>query len=645
MDDVSTELFYSGKQTDAYKYFGSKLKGDTAYFTVFAPRAKAVAVSGDFNGWTEQPLACNRGIWSGSVGGAKVFDNYKYVIYTQDGRKLYKTDPYACHTETGGNFSGKLYDMSVIKWRDGDYMAARESTNTYRAPVSIYEAHIGSWRKYEDGNYFDYRKFADESADYIKNAGFTHVELMGIAEYPYDGSWGYQVTGYYAPTSRYGTPEDFAYLVDKFHNAGIGVILDWVPGHFPKDAHGLFEFDGLPLYEPEDPLRREHKEWGTRCFDYGRTEVKSFLISNALYWLREFHIDGLRVDAVASMLYLDYARTEWRPNKYGGKENLEAIEFFRLLNTAIFGEFKNVMMIAEESTAWPLVTRPAEIGGLGFNYKWNMGWMNDTLDYAKTDPLFRAGKHNQLTFSMTYAFSENYILPISHDEIVHGKGSLLNKMPGDYETKFAGFRNYLMNMFAHPGKKLLMMGSELGMFKEWDFASELDWNLLTYPAHKGALEFVTELNKIYKTHPALYEIDDDWKGFEWLVPDDRNNNVIIYERRDSKGNRLLCVFNFSPVEIDNYTFGCEKGEFTEILRSDVTGFGFRPIKHKTELKESHGKTTSVTMNIPPMCGIYMTGKVLPADAKKSAATKPAAAKSAAKSAAAKSAPKPAAKKR
>ncbi len=607
--DAWTDAFYEGTLYEAYKYFGCKLGKDEAEFTVWAPRAKKVSVAGDFCDWREIPLEHNRGIWSGKIKGVKEYDCYKYIVETYDGRKLYKSDPYAAHCENGGNFSSKAYDLSKIKWTDSEYMLARESTDTYHSPVSIYEAHIGSWRKYADGNCFDYRKFADEASEYVKKAGFTHIELMGIAEYPFDGSWGYQVTGYYAPTARYGTPEDFAYLVDKFHNAGIGVILDWVPGHFPKDAHGLYEFDGAPLYEPDDPLRREHKEWGTCCFDYGRTEVQSFLVSNAIYWLKEFHIDGLRVDAVASMLYLDYARKEWRPNKYGGKENLDAIEFFRKLNTEVFSRFENVMMIAEESTAFPLVTHPASEGGLGFNYKWNMGWMNDTLSYAKTDPLFRKGLHNNLTFSMTYAFSENYILPISHDEIVHGKGSLLNKMPGDYEQKFAGYRNYLMNMYAHPGKKLLMMGSELGMFKEWAFADELDWVLLDYPSHRGALEFVSKLNAIYKSHPAMYEIDDDWRGFEWLVPDDRNNNVIIYERRDGAGNRLLCAFNFSPVGIDDYVFGCDKGTFTEILHSDVNGFTQEGIKHKTEERESHGKKNSIKMNIPPMCGIYMVGKV------------------------------------
>ena len=607
MGENDITSFYSGTQTDGYKHFGCHIQGESATFAVWAPRAVSVGVAGDFNGWQAEPLRNDRGIWRGTVQGVKAFDNYKYVIQTADGRTLYKADPYAFHSETGGNFCSKAYDLDTIAWSDDAYMKKRESGDTFRAPVVIYEAHIGSWRKYADGNYFDYRKFADEASVYIKDAGYTHIELMGIAEYPYDGSWGYQVTGYYAPTSRYGTPADFAYMVDTFHNAGIGVILDWVPGHFPKDAHGLYEFDGQPLYEPEDPLRREHEEWGTRCFDYGRTEVKSFLLSNALYWLREFHVDGLRVDAVASMLYLDYARTQWRPNKYGGKENLDAIEFFRALNTAVYAEYKNVMMIAEESTAWPLVTRPASVGGLGFTYKWNMGWMNDTLSYAKTDPLFRKGLHNNLTFSMTYAFSENYILPISHDEIVHGKGSLLNKMPGDYEQKFAGLRNYLMNMYAHPGKKLLMMGCELGMFKEWDFASELDWGLLEYPAHRGTLDFVKTLNGIYKKYPALYEIDDDWKGFEWLVPDDRNNNVIVYERRDGKGNRLLFVGNFSPVGIDEYTFGCEAGTFTEILHSDVEGFTTAAIKHRTAKKESHGKQTSITMHIPPLCGIYMVG--------------------------------------
>lgn len=616
MEENEMIAFYNGTQTDGYKYFGCHRKGNVATFRVWAPRAKSVSVAGDFSDWSEVPLRSERGVWSGEAKNVQAFQSYKYVIHTQDGRTLYKADPYAFHCETGGNFSSKVFDLSGFEWSDAEYMRARERTTTYRAPVSIYEAHIGSWRKYADGNYFDYRKFADEASAYVKDMGYTHVELMGIAEYPYDGSWGYQVTGYYAPTSRYGTPDDFAYLVNTFHRAGIGVILDWVPGHFPKDAHGLYEFDGQPLYEPEDPLRREHEEWGTRCFDYGRTEVKSFLISNALYWLREFHVDGLRVDAVASMLYLDYARKQWRPNKYGGKENLDAIEFFRALNTAVFAEFNNVMMIAEESTAFPLVTRPAESGGLGFNYKWNMGWMNDTLAYAKTDPLFRGGLHNNLTFSMTYAYSENYILPVSHDEIVHGKGSLLNKMPGDYACKFAGLRNYLMNMFAHPGKKLLMMGSELGMFKEWDYKGELDWVLLDYPAHKQTQEFMRTLNAIYCGTPALYEIDDDWSGFQWLVPDDRTNNVIIYERRDKSGNRLLCVFNFAPVGVDDYVFGCDEGGFTEILHSDLDGVSRAPVKHVTEKRASHGKETSIKMHIPPMCGIYMTGKT-PASRQKS----------------------------
>lgn len=607
MGESDINRFYSGTQTDAYKIFGCHIDGEKASFAVWAPRAERVSVAGDFNGWQETPLCEHRGIWSGEIENVREYDKYKYVIHTRDGRTLYKADPYAFHSETGGNFCSKAYRLDKIRWTDGDYLKKRESGETYHAPVSIYEAHIGSWRRYEDGNYFDYRKFADEASAYVKKAGFTHIELMGIAEYPYDGSWGYQVTGYYAPTSRYGTPEDFAYLVNTFHAAGIGVILDWVPGHFPKDAHGLYEFDGQPLYEPEDPLRREHEEWGTRCFDYGRTEVRSFLISNALYWLREFHVDGLRVDAVASMLYLDYARVKWRPNKYGGKENLDAIDFFRALNTQVYAEFHNVMMIAEESTAWPLVTRPASDGGLGFNYKWNMGWMNDTLAYAKTDPLFRKGLHNNLTFSMTYAYSENYILPISHDEVVHGKGSLLNKMPGEYELKFAGWRNYLMNMFAHPGKKLLMMGSELGMFKEWDFADELDWGLLSYPAHAGALAFVTALNEIYKSYPALYKVDDDWSGFCWLVPDDCNNNVYVYERRDGDGQRIVCIFNFSPVGIDDYTFGCDEGSFTEILHSDASGFTRGGAVHRTRAVESHGKPTSLTVNIPPMSGIYMVG--------------------------------------
>ncbi|MCI8612588.1 MAG: 1,4-alpha-glucan branching protein GlgB [Clostridia bacterium] len=604
--DRSTQSeFECGDCGIAYRFMGCKLdeKNDEATFRVWAPSACGVFAVGDFNGWDTEANPLTRvtdaGIWETSVKGVKRYDNYKYYIETAKGG-IYKSDPYAFHSETHDATASKAYPLDVYKFTDGEYMANR--SDAYKKPVNIYECHIGSWRRYPDGNCFSYRKFADEIVPYLKEMSYTHIELMGIAEYPYDASWGYQVTAYYAPTSRYGTPEDFAYLVDRLHGAGIGVILDWVPGHFPKNGNGLYEFDGGPLYEPSDELRKEHKEWGTRCFDYRRGEVSSFLISNALYWLDVFHIDGLRVDAVASMLYLDYGRTQWRPNEYGGKENLDAVEFFRRLNKKVFEKFPHTMMIAEESTAWPMVTKPADVGGLGFNFKWNMGWMNDTLSYAKTDPLWRGGLHNNLTFSMTYAFSENYILPISHDEVVYGKCSLLCKMPGTYEQKFAGWRNYLMNMMGHPGKKLTFMGTEYAQFDEWNFSSELDWKLLDFPTHSDARRFSRMLNKIYVENSPLWEIEDGWDGYNWLVADDSMQNVIAYERRNKKGDRLVFVINFSLSEWKDYRIGVEGGTFERLLYSDVYGFGEGGARFKSEKKESHGKSESIALDLAPMSG-------------------------------------------
>jgi 1,4-alpha-glucan branching enzyme len=604
------ERFFSGAMTDAHKHFGCRYnKGKAgAFFRVYAPRAKYVSVVGDFNDWEpfKNPMTCEDGIWQAAVKEAKEFDGYKYRIETSDGRVLFKSDPYAFHAETGGLTNSKVYDRDDYKWSDGEWF--KNKLPPYNRPMNIYEAHIGSWRKYIDGNYFSYRLFADEIVKYLKDMNYTHIELIGVAEYPFDASWGYQVTGYYAPTSRYGLPSDFKYLIDHLHQNGIGVIFDWVPGHFPKDEQGLYEFDGYPLYEPEDELKREHKEWGTRCFDYGRGEVKSFLVSNAMYWLNEFHADGLRVDAVASMLYLDYGRREYRPNRDGGKENYEAIDFLKALNTEVFKTHPNALMIAEESTAWPLVTAPVSDGGLGFNFKWNMGWMNDTLSYVKTDPYFRAGSHDKLTFSMTYAFSENYILPVSHDEIVHGKGSLLNKMPGTYEEKFAGFRNFLMYQLAHPGKKLTMMGTDIAQFSEWDFSKELDWMLLDYPAHKSAQKFVKALNALYVKTPAFWQIDDGWGGFAWRVVDDNSQNVLVFERSDLDGNRLLFVFNFAAAAWDNYRFGAAKGEYEVVLYSDVSGFNAKKKTYKTESVQSHGLSDSLVLDIPSMSGIYMIRK-------------------------------------
>ena len=612
--------FERGSACDAYRFMGCQLYDGGAVFRVWAPAAEAVSVVGDFNDWDKSVCPMRRisaaGVWEADVKGIEKFTNYKYCV-TARGRDVYKSDPYAFHSETHDATASKAYPLDGYIWHDAGYLAARDEQNIYRSPVNIYEAHIGSWRRYADGNVFDYRKFADEAAAYLTAMHYTHIELMGIAEYPFDGSWGYQVTGYYAPTSRYGTPDDFKYMVDTFHAAGIGVILDWVPGHFPKNENGLYEFDGGPLYEPADELRKEHKEWGTRCFDYRRGEVKSFLLSNAMMWFDVYHVDGLRVDAVASMLYLDYGRKEWRPNEYGGKENLDAVDFFRALNTAVFARFPSAMMIAEESTAWPGVTAPADKGGLGFNFKWNMGWMNDSLRYIRTDPLFRKGVHNCLTFSLTYAFSENYILPISHDEVVHGKGSLLNKMPGAYEEKFASYRAFLMNMYIHPGKKLLFMGCELAMFAEWAFDRELDWQLLSFPAHDGAHEFVRALNRLYSAQPAFFERDDGWEGFRWHIADDAAQNIVAMERYAADGSRLMAVVNFSPVARPRYRIGADPGVYTDILRSDIDGWNAGGDKHRTGRTPAHGFPASIVLDIPPYGAFYMTAA--PVRRRKSAA--------------------------
>ncbi len=609
MDIKLLDAYHHGDMYDAYKYLGCHFNKEngTAVFRVWSTRATSISVIGDFNGWdinaNRMTKITEAGIWEATVSGVKLYDNYKFYIENGFSYPIYKCDPFAFHRETFEGTNAKVVDIENFKWTDGEYL--KNLPDRYTAPMSVYEAHIASWRRYADGNTFDYRKFADEMSEYLKELGYTHLELMGIAEYPFDGSWGYQVTGYFAPTSRYGTPEDFAYLVDKMHACGIGVILDWVPGHFPKNGDGLYEFDGGPLYEHSDPLRMEHKEWGTRCFDYGRNEVRNFLISNAFYWMDMYHIDGLRVDAVASMLYLDYGRYEWRPNIYGGNENLEAVDFLRRLNTAVFAKYPKAMMIAEESTAWGGVSRPVDMGGLGFNFKWNMGWMNDTLSYIKVDPVFRKYHHNTITFSMIYAFTENFVLPISHDEVVYGKGSLINKMPGDYDMKFAGVRNFLTYMFSHPGKKLLFMGAELGQFNEWNFAKELDWSVLDYPAHADLKKFVSTLNGIYKNYPAMHEIDYDWRGFEWLVSDDYQQNILVYERRDSDDNRMVAIINFSPVPHESYRFGAHEGEYTELLRTQIYEWSQSGAKYKTEKIASHGKDDSLSINVPPMGGILL----------------------------------------
>ena len=613
MNELETTKFHEGELYDAYRYFGCQIRENAgeAIFRVFAPSAKGVSLIGDFSAWQEIPMVnLGSGIYEVTVKGVKIYDGYKYKIYASDGRELYKSDPYAFHSETNEGTNSKVFPFSLIKVNDEAYQEKKAQKDIYHSPMNIYEAHIGSWRRYPDGNPYSYRKFADEIVPYLKKMRYTHLELLGIAEHPFDGSWGYQVTGYFAPTSRYGTPADFCYLIEKLHKNGIGIIIDWVPGHFPKNANGLIEFDGQYLYEPEFELQREHKEWGTRCFNYGKGEVQTFLCSNAMMWFDLYHVDGLRVDAVASMLYLDYGRKdgEWMANRHGGNFNEQAIAFLQKLNTAIFARFPSALMIAEESTSFPKVTRPVSEGGLGFNFKWNMGWMNDTLKYASIDPFFRKHHHSALTFTLTYAFSENYILPISHDEVVHGKYSLINKMPGDYDLKFAGVRNYLMNMYAHPGKKLLMMGCEFAQFIEWNYAQGLDWLLLDYPEHAKMLEFTRKLNDFYRRNKAMWEKDDTYDGYDWRVVDDCNQNVIIYERKDEKGNSVLVIINFSPVEYKGYRFGAKRGTYTTKLQSYLGGVSYEEEKYRTEKIASHGQEYSLTMDIKPMSGVYMVRK-------------------------------------
>ena len=615
MDLITQKQFNEGELYNAYKYLGCIYDADTktATFRVYAPKAISVSVVGDFNGWDNSATVMQRnesGIYEVTVNGVAEYSNYKYFILTDTKGGIYKADPYAFHSETEGGTNSKVFDLSKIRIDDDKYIKKRKRKNSYTEPMNVYEVHLGSWRKYEDGNYFSYRKFADEIVPYVKEMNYTHLELLGISEHPFDGSWGYQVTGYYAPTARYGTPHDFAYLIEKCHQADISVILDWVPGHFPKDEFGLSDFDGHSLYEPVSYFRREHKEWGTKCFDYGKAQVQTFLCSSAMMWFDVYHVDGLRVDAVASMLYLDYGRKdgEWEQNSRGGRENIEAVAFIQKLNTKIFEKHPDALMIAEESTSWPHMTDPVSLGGLGFNYKWNMGWMNDILVYAKSDPIYRGALHEKLTFSLTYAFGENYVLPISHDEVVHGKCSLINKMPGLYDNKFAGLRNFLMNMYAHPGKKLLFMGAEFGQFIEWDYKKELDWLLLEYDNHKSMLEFTKELNRFYKTHAPMYKIERSFDGYKWLVVDDRNQNVSIYERLDGKGNSVVVVLNFSNMEYQNYRFGVDEGIYTQALVSTASGWYKSNKRIIAKPIPSHGKEYSLSLTIPPMSGMYFTHK-------------------------------------
>ncbi len=614
---LSDQIFYyhKGNEKYAYKFLGAHIKKDSVLFRVWAPRAKSVSVVGDFNGWNNNlnPMAkISDEIWETEIFGIGKFAVYKYAVTDKKGKTVLKADPYAFHSQTPPENASAVYGLGNHIWGDNDWLEKRRNTSIYSSAVNIYEMHLGSWRTYPDGNQFSYRKIAEELAPYLKEMNYTHVELMPVSEYPFDGSWGYQQTGYFAPTSRYGEPDGFREFVDILHQNGIGVILDWVPAHFPKDEFGLSNFDGTPCYEYPNPKKGEHLEWGTKIFDYGRAEVQSFLISNAVYWFKEFHIDGLRVDAVASMLYLDYGRRdgEWIANKDGGNYHYEAIDFLRKLNTTVFGEFPDVMMIAEESTAFPLVTKPASDGGLGFNFKWNMGWMNDMLCYTSADPFFRANMHDKVTFSFFYAFSENFVLPISHDEVVHGKCSLINKMPGDYEQKFAGMRAFLGYMIAHPGKKLLFMGTEFGQFIEWNYKQALDWVLLDYPAHQKMQNYVKKLNKFYKDTPALWEIDYSWEGFKWICADDNTQNILSFIRYDKDDNPVVCVINFSPVKREGYRIGVPTARYyTEVFNSDSTEFGgennLNSGKILAQNVSSHGFDKSIELTIPPFGTLYL----------------------------------------
>lgn len=617
-DSFPVYLFHEGTNSRAYDLLGAHMGKSGGllgcFFRVWAPHASTVSVTGDFCAWEpdfwQMSRVTGEGLWELFVPGAQEFDTYKYVIKTRNGRVLYKADPYAFHMETRPQTASRIYNISGYKWNDSKWLKKRSDYGIHNQPVNIYEFHAGSWRRYPDGNCFDYIKLAEELIAYVKDLGYTHIELMPVLEYPFDGSWGYQVLGYFAPTSRYGTPKDFMKFVDLCHMAGIGVIMDWVPAHFPKDAAGLYEFDGEPCYEYEDSLKSEHPEWGTRIFDFGRNEIKSFLISNACYWIKEYHIDGLRVDAVSSMLYLDYAKTDYRPNQYGGRTNLEAVEFLKALNATIKRDFPGVIAIAEEATTWPGVSQSVDNGGLGFDFKWNMGWMNDMLKYFSKDPLFKKYEHNKLTFSLSYAFSENFILPLSHDEVVHGKCSLLSKMPGIYEDKFHNLRSFYAFMMAHPGKKLLFMGGEFGQFIEWDFNKELDWLLLQYELHWRMKDFVRDLNHIYKKTPALWEIDNSWDGFKWVAFDDAQQNIIAFRRIDKKGREVTAVFNFAPVRHDNYRIGVYlKGTYKEILNTDNKKYGGSGMSNdavKSEAIPMHGYEQSIKLTLPPLASIYLS---------------------------------------
>ena len=619
---LELEAFSEGRSTHAWKCFGAHPvkdeNGVEGYlFRVWAPNAPKITVIGDFNGWDLEATPMSRvegGIWEVFVPGLNRYDAYQYAIHKADGSGFVgKCDPYGFHAATRPDVSSKLYDLdSGYQWGDRDWLSFRSKNPPYRRPMNIYECHLGSWRRTGEGEFLSYRDITAYLVPYVKEMGFTHVELLPITEHPLDASWGYQCTGYFAATSRFGTPDDLKYLIDQLHQAGIGVIMDWVPAHFPRDAFGLYNFDGGPTYEYADSRKGEHKEWGTDVFDFGRSEVRSFLFSSAMFWLEEYHMDGLRVDAVSSMLYLDYNRKdgEWLPNVNGGHENLEAIKFFQDLNTAVFAAHPDVLMIAEESTAWPKVTKPVDDGGLGFNFKWNMGWMNDICHYIKLDPYFRQFNHRDITFSLMYAFSENYILPLSHDEVVHMKGSFFGKMPGDNPLKFAGVRAFYTYMMTHPGKKLTFMGAELGQWNEWHFEYSLDWHLLQYAPHRQTQDFMKAMNAFYLENSPLWEQDDSWQGFQWLCADDNNANTVAFLRWDRKGTPLIVLCNFSPEHRDGYRVGTPfAGTWAVAFNTDDAAYGGEGMGDKEPIKTEkipcHDQQQSMTVDLPPMSALIL----------------------------------------
>ncbi len=613
------EVFHTGDSVRAYDFLGAHLVNrndkNGVVFRVWAPTARSVSVAGDFNNWNNEAnymYNIGYGVWEVFVEGVKEFCTYKYCIESEYGDRLMKADPYAFHAQTRPGQASVVYNIESYSWNDSEWFNKRKENNISSSPMNIYEIHAGSWRKYPDGNFFNYQKLADELIPYLKEMHYTHVQLMPIMEYPYDGSWGFQTTGYYAPTSRYGTPSDFMAFVDKLHGEGIGVILDWVPSNFPTDDFGLARFDGSPLYESNDPKTSKRDSWGTCLFNYARFEVTSFLVSCAMFWLDKYHIDGLRIGALSSMLYLDYGKTEgeWEPNKFGGKENLDAVDFVKRLNTAVHMYHPDVMMFAEENTSWPKLTHKIEDGGLGFDFKWNMGWMNDMLHYMSLNPMWRPFNHDSLTFSFYYAFSEKFLLPISHDEVSHGKGSLIKQMPGKYDEQFAGVRAYITYMYAHPGKKLVFMGTEIGQFDEWNHEEAIQWDLLEFEKHKKLRTFFKELNKFYLDCKPLYELDTVWKGFDWIHHDDYTNSVIAFKRTDKNGDEIVSVCNFQPIRRDEYCIGVPKyGLYDEVFNSDEERFGGSGVVNgnniKTEVMKIHGFDQGLSLTLPPLSVIYL----------------------------------------